>query len=68
MEADYKRQCEALLAGIARAEQSYKENMARAAKMTAKADALEQERERKERYIAELTAEVERIKRELGIM
>ena len=49
---------------LASAEQSYKENLERAAK----ADALEKECERKDRYIAELTAKVERIKRELGIM
>ena len=67
MEEDYKQQRDVLLEHIARAEQSYKENMARAAKMTAKADALEQECKQKDRYIAELTAEVERIKRELGI-
>lgn len=57
-----------MLARLARAEQSYKENMARAAKLKAKADALEKECEQKDRYIAELTAEVERIKHELGIL
>ena len=67
MEADYKQQREALLARLARAEQSYKENLERAVKMKAKADALEKECEQKDRYIAELTAKVERIKRELGI-
>ena len=56
METDYKQQREALLARLARAEQSYK------------ADALEKECEEKDRYIAELTAKVERIKRELGII
>ena len=68
MEEDYRQQREALLACLARAEQSYKENLERAARLTAKADALERECERKDRYIAELTAEVERIKRELGII
>ena len=41
METDYKQQREALLARLARAEQSYKENLDRAVKMKAKADALE---------------------------
>ena len=68
MEEDYRQQREALLARLARAEQSYKENLERSARLTAKADALERECERKDRYIAELTAEVERIKRELGII
>ena len=68
MEEDYRQQREALLACLARAEQSYKENLERAARLTAKADALERECERKDRYIAELTAEVERIKRDLGII
>ena len=68
MEADYKQQREALLARLACAVQSYKENWDRAVKMKAKADALEKECEQKDRYIAELTAKVERIKRELGIM
>ena len=68
MEADYKQQREALQARLARAEQSYKENLDRAVKMKAKADTLEKECEEKDRYIAELTAKVERIKRELGII
>ena len=68
MEEDYRQQCEALLAHLARAEQSYKENLERAVKLKAKADALEREYERKDRYIAELTAKVERIKRELGLL
>ena len=68
MEEDYRQQREALMARLARAEQSYKENLGRAARLTAKADALERECERKDRYIAELTAEVERIKRELGLL
>ena len=68
MEADYKQQREALLARLVRAEQSYKENLDRAVKMKAKADALEKECEKKDRYIAELTANVERIKHELGII
>ena len=68
METDYKQQREALQARLARAEQSYKENLERAVKMKAKADALEQECEEKDSYIAELTAKVERIKRELGII
>ena len=42
MEEDYKQQREALLVRLARAEQSYKETMERAAK----ADALEKECER----------------------
>ena len=49
MEEDYKQQRKALLVRLARAEQAYKENMARAAKLTAKADALEKECERKDR-------------------
>ena len=68
MEEDYRQQREALLARLARAEQSYKENLERAVNMKAKADALEKECEDKDRYIAELTAKVERIKRELGII
>lgn len=68
MDSAYKQQREALLARLARAEQAYKENMARAAKLKAKADALERECERKDRYIAELTAKVERIKRDLGLL
>ena len=68
MEADYKQQREALLARLARAEQSYKENLDRAEKMKAKADALEKECEERDRYIAELRAKVERIKRERGII
>ena len=68
MEADCEQQREALLARIARAEQAYKENLVRAAKLTAKAEALERECEQKDRYIAELTVKVERIKRELGII
>ena len=66
MDSDYKQQREALLARLARAEQSYKENLERAAKLTAKADALEKECEQKDRYIAELTAKVERIKASLA--
>ena len=68
MEADYTQQREALLARFARAEQSYKENLDRAVQMKANADPLEKECEEKDRYIAELTAKVERIKRELGII
>ena len=68
MDSAYKQQREALPARLARAEQSYKENLERAVKMKAKADALEKECEEKDRYIAELTANVERIKRELGII
>ena len=68
MDSDYKQQREALLVRLARAEQSYKENLERAARLTAKADALERECERKDWYIAKLTAEVERIKRELGLL
>ena len=40
MEEDYKQQREALLARLAHAEQSYKENLGRAVKIKAKADAL----------------------------
>ena len=43
METDYKQQREALLARLARAEQSYQENLERAVKMKARADPLEQE-------------------------
>ena len=68
MEEDYKQKRKALLTRLARAEQSYKENLERVVKMRAKADALEKECEEKDRYIAELTAKVERIKRELGII
>ena len=64
MDSDHKQQREALLVRIARAEQAYKENL----ELTAKADALEKECEEKDRYIAELTAKVERIKRELGLL
>ena len=64
MDSDYKQQREALLVRIARAEQAYKENL----ELTAKADALEKECEEKDRYIAELTAKVERIKCELGLL
>ena len=56
METDYKQQREALLARLARAEQSYRENLDRAVKMKAKADALEKECEEKDRYIAKLTS------------
>ena len=68
MEADYKQQREALLARLARAEQSYKENLDRAVKMKAKADSLERECEEKDRQIAELEARINRIKRNLGII
>ena len=68
MEEDYKQKRDTLLTRIARGEQAYKENLDRAVKMKAKADALEKECEEKDRYIAELTANVERIKRELGII
>ena len=57
-----------MLAHLASAEQSYKENLEKAAKLTAKADALEKECEQKDRYIAELTVKVERIKREFGLL
>ena len=50
MEADYKQQREALQARLARAEQSYKENLERVVKLKAKADALEKECEEKDRY------------------
>ena len=48
MDSDYKQQRDALLVRIARAEQAYKENLERAAKLTAKADALEKECEEKD--------------------
>ena len=68
MDAAYIKKRDALLARIAQAEQVYEEQTALAEKMKAKADALEKECEEKDRYIAELTANVERIKRELGII
>ena len=58
----------ALLARITQAEQVYEEQTALAEKMKAKADALEKVRERQDQTIAELRAEIARIKRNLGII
>lgn len=68
MDAAYIKKRDALLARIAQAEQKYAEQTALAEKMKAKADALQKERERKEQNIAELKAEIARIKRNLGLI
>ena len=68
MDAAYIKKRDALLARIAQAEQVYEERTALAEKMKAKADALEKVRERQDRTIAELRAEIARIKRSLGII
>ena len=68
MDAAYIKKRDALLARIAQAEQVYEEQTALAEKMKAKADALEKVRERQDRTIAELRAEIARIKRSLGII
>ena len=68
LDADYIKKRDALLARIAYAEQKYEEQTALAEKMKAKADALQKEREQKEQYIAELKAEIARIKRNLGLI
>ena len=68
LDADYIKKRDALLARIAYAEQKYEEQTALAEKMKAKADALQKEREQKEQYIAEIKAEIARIKRNLGII
>ena len=68
LDADYIKKRDALLARIAYAEQKYEEQTALAEKMKAKADALQKEREQKEQYIAEIKAEIARIKRNLGLI
>ena len=68
MDAAYIKKRDALLARIAQAEQKYAEQTALAEKMKAKADAFQKEREQKEQNIAELKAEIVRIKRNLGII
>ncbi len=68
MDTAYIKKRDALLARIAQAEQVYEERTALAEKMKAKADALEKVRERQDRTIAELRAEIARIKRSLGII
>ena len=68
MDAAYIKKRDALLARIAQAEQKYAEQTALAEKMKAKADALQKEREQKEQNIAELKAEIARIKRNLGLI
>lgn len=68
MDATYIKKRDALLARIAYAEQKYEEQTALAEKMKAKADAFQKEREQKEQNIAELKAEIARIKRNLGII
>lgn len=68
MDTAYIKKRDALLARIAQAEQVYEERIALAEKMKAKADALEKVRERQDRTIAELRAEIARIKRSLGII
>lgn len=67
LDEDYIKKRDALLARIAYAEQKYEEQAALAEKMKAKADAFQKEREQKEQNIAELKAEIARIKRNLGI-
>ena len=68
MDTAYIKKRDALLVRIAQAEQVYEERTALAEKMKAKADALEKVRERQDRTIAELGAEIARIKRSLGII
>ena len=68
MDTAYIKKRDALLARIAQIEQVYEERTALAEKMKAKADALEKVRERQDRTIAELRAEIARIKRSLGII
>lgn len=67
LDEDYIKKRDALLARIAYAEQKYEEQAALAEEMKAKADAFQKEREQKEQNIAELKAEIARIKRNLGI-
>ena len=68
MDAAYIKKRDALLARIAQDEQVYEEQTALAEKMKAKADALVKVREQQEHTIAELRAEIERIKKNLGII
>ena len=68
MDTAYIKKRDALLARIAQAEQVYEERTALAEKMKTKADAIEKVRERQDRTIAELRAEIARIKRSLGII
>lgn len=68
MDTAYIKKRDALLARIAQAEQVYEEQTALAERMKAKADALEKVREQQDRTIAELRAEIARIKRSLGII
>ena len=68
LDEDYIKKRDALLVRIAYAEQKYEEQAALAEKMKAKADAFQKEREQKEQNIAELKAEIARIKRNLGII
>lgn len=68
MDAAYQKKRDALLVRIRQAEQVYEEQTALAEKMKAKADALEKVRERQDQTIAELRAEIARIKRNLGII
>lgn len=68
LDEDYIKQRDALLARIAYAEQKYEEQTALAEKMKAKADAFQKEREQKEQNIAELKAEIARIKHNLGLI
>lgn len=68
MDAAYQKKRDALLARITQVEQVYEEQTALAEKMKAKADALEKVRERQDQTIAELRAEIARIKRNLGII
>lgn len=68
MDAAYIKKRDALLARIAQAEQVYEEQTALAEKMKAKADALVKVREQQDHTIAELRAEIERIKKNLGII
>lgn len=68
MDAAYIKKRDVLLARIAQAEQVYEEQTALAEKMKAKADALVKVREQQDHTIAELRAEIERIKKNLGII
>lgn len=68
MDAAYIKKRDALLARIAQAEQVYEEQTAHAEKMKAKADALVKVREQQDHTITELRAEIERIKKNLGII
>lgn len=68
MDESYIKKRDELLARIALTEQLCQEREAFAAKMKAKADALEEECLKREQYISELSAEIEQIKRRLGII